>query len=353
MNISVKSDSVQSKRRRRHFAVMAGLAAVSLLLAAACMMAGAVRIPLSQIWAAVSGGAMEKEVWRVIVLETRMPMMLTSAMAGMALAVAGLLLQTCFDNPLAGPSILGISTGASLGVAVVMLAFGGTIGAGWGQYASSLAGALAGSAVVLTLLLAASRVVRSGVMILILGVLVGYFASSAISLLNFFATQEGVHSYVIWGLGNFSGSSLDRTLAFVLLTLPVVALSMLLVKPLDALLLGARYAESLGIGIAPLRMKLLVASGVLTALVTAFCGPIGFIGLVVPHIVRIALGTSGHSVLLPSTALGGAATGLLCALLSVLPGESGVIPVNAITPIIGVPVVVYIIIMRKRLHYFS
>lgn len=326
---------------------------VTLLLAAGCLVAGPVNIPFDQIWAALTGGEMERETWRVIVLETRLPMMITATVAGTALAVAGLLLQTCFDNPLAGPSILGISTGASLGVAIVMLAFGGSLGAGWSQYGSALVGALAGSAAVMALLLAFSRVVRSGVMILIIGVLVGYFASSAISLLNFFATQEGVHSYVIWGLGNFSGSSLGRTSAFALFTLPVVALSMLLIKPLNALLLGTRYAESLGINITALRMQLLLVSGALTAFVTAFCGPIGFIGLIVPHIARIALRTSNHTILLPATALCGAFTGLLCAFLSLLPSSGGIIPINAITPIIGVPVILYIIIGRKRLLYFS
>jgi len=325
----------------------------TLLLAAACLFVGSVDIPPGQVWAVLSGASPEREAWRVIVLETRLPMMLTAAVAGAALSVAGLLLQTCFDNPLAGPSILGISTGASLGVAVIMLAFGGTIGAGWGQYVSSMAGAAVGSAVVLAMLLAFSRFVRSGVMILIIGVLIGYFASSAIALLNFFATQEGVHSYVIWGLGNFSGSSLSRTGAFALITVPVIALSMLLIKPLNALLLGSRYAESLGININRLRTKLLMASGALTAFVTAFCGPIGFIGLIVPHLSRIFLHTSNHNVLLPSTALIGTFTGLLCAFISLLPGKGGLIPVNAITPIIGVPVIIYVILFRKRLYYFS
>ena len=338
-------------RRPKIIIALTGVATI--LLAAACLLTGSVNIPAHQVWAALTGGELERETWLVIVLETRLPMMITAAVAGAALSVAGLLLQTCFDNPLAGPSILGISTGASLGVALVMLAFGGTLGAGWGQYASSMAGAIAGSAAVLALLLAFARVVKSGVMILIIGVLVGYFASSAIALLNFFATQEGVHSYVIWGLGNFSGSSLGRTGAFALVTLPVIGLSMLLIKPLNALLLGARYAESLGIDINALRTRLLVISGALTAFVTAFCGPIGFIGLIVPHVARILLRTSNHNTLLPSTALFGSLTGLLCAFISLLPGQGGVIPVNAITPIIGVPVIIYVILFRKRLFYFS
>lgn len=342
-----------ASRRRHQAAIIWILAAVSLLLAAGCLIIGSVDIPADQIWAALTGGEIRRETWRVIIIETRLPMMITAAVAGAALSIAGLLLQTCFDNPLAGPSILGISTGASLGVAVVMLAGGSFLGAGWSQYAGSIAGALTGSAIVMLILLAFARVISSSVMILIIGVLVGYFASSAISLLNFFATQEGVHSYVIWGLGNFSGSSLGRTSVFTLLTLPVIALSMLFVKPLNALLLGARYAESLGIDIASLRRRLLIISGTLTAFITAFCGPIGFIGLIVPHIARIALRTSNHAILLPATALTGTAIGLLCAFISAIPKSGGLIPINAITPIIGVPVIIYVILFRKRLHYFS
>lgn len=345
-------DSIHGNRRRVTVTFWA-LALAAAALAAGCLAIGSVDIPLSQVWAALVGGEVERSTWRVIVVETRVPMVITAAIAGAALSVAGLMLQTCFDNPLAGPSILGISTGSSLGVALVMLAFGGSLAPGWSQYGSTLAGALLGAGAVMALLLAFARVVHSSVMILIIGVLVGYFASSAISLLNFFATQEGVHSFVIWGMGNFSGSSLDRSAVFAAVALPVILLSMLLIKPLNAMLLGRRYAESLGVDMAAVRRNLLIISGALTAFVTAFCGPIGFIGLIVPHIARIALDTSNHAVLLPATALAGTAVCLLCAFLSILPSNGGVIPVNAITPIIGVPVIVYVIIYRKRLHYFS
>lgn len=328
------------------------LVVCTVVLSIGCLMFGSVDIPAGDVWKSLIGGDVSREAWRTIVLHTRVPMVITAFVAGCALAVAGLLLQTCFDNPLAGPSILGVSTGASLGVAVVMLACAGMV-AGVGQYVGALVGALAGAAVVLSVLLLFARVVHSSTMLLIVGILVGYFASSAISLLNFFATQEGVHSFIIWGLGTFSGVSLDRAALFAAVTLPVVALSMLLVKPLNALLLGARYAESLGVDIKGVRVRLLMASGALTAFVTAFCGPIGFLGLIVPHVARIMLRTSNHSVLMPVTALTGGATALLCALISVLPAGVGVIPVNAITPVIGVPIVVYVIVCRKRLMYFN
>lgn len=323
------------------------------LLFVACLLFGSVDIPPSQVLNALTGDDVARESWRVIVTQARVPMAVTALLAGAALSVAGLLLQTCFDNPLAGPSILGVSTGSSLGVAVVMLAFGGSIASGWGGYASVLAGAIAGAGVILLVILAFSYVIHSTAMLLIVGIMVGYLASSAISLLNFFSTQEGVHSYVIWGLGNFSGVSPDRMPGFAIPVVLVLALSLLLVKPLNALLLGARYASNLGVNIRATRNNLLILSGVLTAIVTAYCGPIGFIGLVVPHVARLMTRTSNHAVLLPATMLAGAATGLLCVVVSVLPGSQGVIPVNAITPVIGVPVIIYILLNRKKLLYFN
>lgn len=216
----------------------------------------------------------------------------------MALAISGLLLQTTFDNPLAGPSVLGISTGSSVGVAIVMLACGGAIGSQIGSYAAVLSGAFAGAGIIILLLLLFSSMIKSSVMLLIIGIMISYLASSAISLLNFFSTQEGVHSFVIWGLGNFSGITLDRLPVFAISTLILTGLSFLLAKPLNALLLGTRYAENLGVNIQATRNRLLFISGSLTAVVTAFCGPIGFIGLVVPHISRLALRTANHTILL-------------------------------------------------------
>lgn len=333
--------------------VIGAMAAVAAVCAAGCLLAGSVDIPASEVWTALTGGDVAKTSWRVIVTETRVPMMLTAAMAGAALAVAGLLLQTCFNNPLAGPSILGISSGASLGVAVVVLAFGGMIAEGWGQYLNVMLGALAGAGAVLAMLMLMSKVVRSTAMLLIVGILVGYFASSGISLLNYYSSQESVYSFTIWGLGFFSGGSSGRASAFVAVGLPVVLLSMLYIKPLNAMLLGERYAGSLGVDMRRTRHALLALSGVLTAVTTAFCGPIGFLGLIVPHVSRMLLRTSNHVTLLPATALCGAATALLCAYVSVAAGGNGTVPINAITPVIGVPIVIYVILNRKKLHYFD
>ena len=314
---------------------------------------GSIDIPLSEVVNALIGEPVAKHTWETIVIENRLPMALTAVLAGAALAVSGLLLQTTFDNPLAGPSILGVSTGSSLGVAIVMLAMGGVVSESISSYLGILLGAIVGAAVVILVLLLFSSIVKSTAMLLIIGIMVGYLTSSAISLLNFFSTQEGVHSFVIWGMGNFTGVTLDRLPLFSILILVSLLLSFMLVKPLNALLLGARYAENLGVSIKATRNKLLLLSGILTAIVTAFCGPIGFLGLIVPHIARLALRSSNHTVLLPATALAGAVIALLCNLISVLPASWGVIPINAITPVIGVPIIIYIIVNRKKILYFN
>ncbi len=337
----------------RYRIVIVTLAIVMMVCAAGCLLFGSVDIPVSDVFWALTGGDVDKDSWRIIVLETRVPMIVTAMVAGMALSVAGLLLQTCFNNPLAGPSILGISTGASLGVAVVVLALGGMMSEDLGQYFNVMLGAIVGAGAVMAVLLVMSRLVHSTTMLLIVGILVGYFTSSAIALLNYYSTQESVFSYTIWGLGSFSGGSLERSVIFAVVTIPVVLLSMLMIKPLNAMLLGERYAETLGVNIRRTRQLLLAASGVLTAFVTAFCGPIGFLGLIVPHVSRMLLRTSNHVVLLPVTALTGAALALLCAFIAVGFGQGGIIPINAITPIIGVPIVVYVIINRKKLMYFD
>ena len=326
-------------------AILTGVAGV--------LLCGSVDIPAAEVIKVLTGGETAKESWRIIILETRVPMAVTAAMAGSALAVAGLLLQTCFNNPLAGPSILGISTGASLGVAVVVLFFGGMIGPGMGRYVSIMIGALLGALMVMMLLLLLSRVVGSALMLLIAGILVGYFSSSAISLLNYYSSADSVYSFTIWGLGSFGGGSSGRVAMFSSICLPLVVISMLFVKPLNAMLLGERYAASVGVDMRRVRLMLLLVTGLLTAVVTAFCGPIAFLGLIVPHMTRLLLRTSNHTSLLPATALCGAATALLCAWLSVGAATTGVIPINAITPVIGVPIVIYVIINRGRLLYFD
>ena len=220
-------------------------------------------------------------------------------------------------------------------------------------FLSVLAGAFVGAMAIMALILFFSTLIKSNVMLLITGIMIGYIASSAISLLNFFATAEGVQSYIIWGMGNFGGVSLQQMPAFASVTLLGLAGALMLIKPLNALLLGERYAENLGVNIRRVRNWLLIITGLLTAITTAFCGPVAFIGLAVPHVARMLLGTSNHQSLLPVTILSGSAIALLCNLLCVLPGEAGIIPLNAVTPIIGAPVIIYVIVSQRRSQHFN
>ena len=327
-----------------------------LVLVAGNLFFGSVSIPAEAIVRILTGGEVEKESWRFIVWEARVPQTLTALLCGAALAGSGLMLQTAFNNPLAGPSILGINSGASLGVAMVMLLGGGslaTAGITLSGFFSIVVGAFIGSMVVMGIILFFSTLIKSNVMLLITGIMIGYITSSAISLLNFFATAEGVHSYMIWGMGNFSGVSMEQMPYFATFTLAGLILAILLIKPLNALLLGNRYAENLGVNIKRTRNLLLIATGILTAVTTAFCGPVSFIGLAVPHMARLLLGTSNHNSLLPVTLLTGSAVALLCNLICILPGESGIIPLNAVTPVLGAPVIIYVIINQRRIQYFN
>ena len=341
---------------RRYLIAVIAMTVALVVLALACLVFGSVDIPVERIIDILSGRGSGNKAWDIIILQSRIPMIATAALAGAALSISGLLLQTTFNNPLAGPSILGVSSGAGLGVAIVILALGGSLGGilgeNLGSYMAILVGALLGAGVVLAVLIAFSAIVRSNTMLLIIGILVSYLTSSVVQLLNSVATEEGVHNYVAWGFGNFSGVSVAQMPVYAGIIILALIGAALMVKPLNALLLGTRYARNLGINVPMTRNILLLITGVLTAVVTAFCGPIGFIGLVVPHIARISLGTSNHARLVPATILAGADIALLCALASVC-NPHGIIPINAITPIIGVPIILYIIINRRRIQYFN
>lgn len=320
------------------------------LLLAANLLVGSVAIPAGEVLRILMGEDAGRESWHYIVWEARLPQALTALLAGSALAVCGLLLQTAFRNPLAGASVLGVNSGAGLGVAVVMLLLGGSItaaGFSFSGFFSILLGAFAGAMAVMALILFFSTLVRSHVMLLIIGLMVGYLVSSVVSLLNFLATAEGVQSYMVWGMGNFGGVSLRQLPAFASVVLLGLAGALLLIKPLNALLLGERYAENLGVRVRRVRHALLAVVGVLTAVTTAFCGPVLFIDLAVPHIARLLLGTANHRILLPATLLAGGAVALACNLVCLLPGEAGLIPLNAVTPLIGAPIVIYVIVSQR------
>ncbi len=327
------------------------LAVATASLFAMNLFLGTVGLPAGEVLRILAGRGSGHPGWEYIVLEARLPQAITATLCGASLAVSGLLLQTAFRNPLAGPSVFGINSGASLGVALVMLLLGGGITAGdlaLTGFLAVLAAAFLGAAAVMAILLLFANMVSDNVMLLIIGIMIGYISSSAISLLNFLATDEGVHSYAIWGLGNFGGVAMAQVPAFAGVTLLGLAGAMLLTKPLNAMLLGEQYAENLGVGTVRLRNRLLLVTGLLTAVTTAFCGPIAFIGLAVPHVARMLLATDDHRCLIPGTMLSGMAVALLCNLACHLPGEGGVIPLNAITPLFGAPVIIYIVLGSRR-----
>ena len=337
------------KANKNHICITMLVMAV-LALVAANLYWGAVSIPADEVTAILLGSDSSDSGWNFIVWESRVPQCITALLCGAALAVSGLILQTVFSNPLADSSILGISSGASLGVALVVLAGGGSIVTGQfvlSGFLSMVVGAFVGAMIVMLAVLFLSVLIRNSVMLLIAGIMIGYLTSSVISLLNFFATDEGVHSFVIWGLGSFGGVSSVQLPAFSVIMFSGLLAALFMVKPLNTLLLGPRYAENLGIRVRHVRSWLLVIVGFLTAVTTAFCGPIAFIGLAVPHVARMLLGTANHRFLLPVTLLTGCVVALLCNLLCLLPGERGVIPLNAVTPVLGVPVIIYVIIRQR------
>lgn len=330
---------------------MLALPAVALLLFfVANILFGSVDIPAGEVVKAIAGDESVNATWRLIVMQSRLPQAVVALFCGMALSAAGLMLQTLFNNPLAGPEVFGINSGAGLGVAVVMLLLQGSFSAGdmnVGGYLAVLAGAFIGALVIIGVILFLSLMLRGNIFLLIAGMALSYLTSSVISLLNYFSTAEGVHSYLIWGMGNFGGVSSEQLPLFVMLSTLALFASLLMMKPLNALLLGNAYAENLGVNTKFVRAMLLLLTGLLTALVTAYCGPISFIGLAVPHVARLLLRTNNHRLLLPVTLLVGACTALLCNLLCQLPGDGGLIPLSAVTPLLGAPVILYVVLRNR------
>ena len=315
------------------------------------LMTGSVSIPCSAVWRVLIGeDEGVSESWRFIILESRLPQMVTAMLSGACLATAGLMMQTVFRNPLAGPDVFGINGGAGLGVAMVMLLAGGSVTLGTlgvtGNVAI-LAAAFAGAMAVMAIILFSSTLVRDGVMLLVIGIMVGYLSSSVVTLLNYSATEQGIRSFMLWGMGSLDGVTPSLLPLYVTITLAALVLSLLMVKPLNLLSLGDNYARNLGLNTRRARNYALLLTGLLTAVVTAYCGPIAFIGLAVPHIARLLTVTDDMRRLLPITMLTGAVVTMACHLLCFVPGEAGLLPLNAVTPLIGAPVIIYVII-RKR-----
>ena len=321
------------------------------------LLLGTVKIPVGEVlgilFSPPTAGGDVASVFHNIIWSSRVPQALTALMAGAGLAVSGLQMQTVFRNPLAGPSVLGISNGASLGVALVVLMSGSLGGVALsrlgylGDVAMSIA-AIVGALAVMTLIVWVARRVESGVTLLIIGVMIGYLANAIIGVLKFFSNEEDIKAYVVWGLGSFARVSGDQMVLFVVLMAILLPLSMLLVKTMNLLMLGDAYARNLGLNIQQARTLVILSSGVLVAIVTAYCGPIMFIGLAVPHLARALFRTSDHRILMPATLLCGAALALLCNLIARMPGFEGALPVNSVTALVGAPVIAAVLFRRKE-----
>lgn len=317
---------------------------------------GSVHIPLRSVWNILWDIGDEPVVCRNIIWKSRMPQALTALVAGAGLSISGLQMQTVFRNPLAGPSVLGISSGASMGVAFVVLLSGAIGGVAlsrlglFGEIALTVA-AIVGSLSVMAVIVYVSQKVKGNVTLLIIGVMIGYVANAVIGVLKFFSVEEDIRAYVVWGLGSFSRVSGDKMIPFVCIMAVLIPLSFLLVKTLNLLLLGEGYARNLGLNIRRARFRVISCAGVLVAIVTAYCGPIVFLGLAVPHLCRGLFRTSDHRILMPASLFVGASMALLCSLIARMPGFEGALPVNSVTALVGAPVVVSILFNKRKSEF--
>ena len=334
--------------RTRYTILFISLMVVLLLLALLSLLLGSVAIPLADIKAYFLGGSFTDEVNLSIIQNFRMPKVVSALLAGSALAVSGLQMQTVFRNPLAGPYVLGISSGASLGVALVLMgssAFGLSF---WGSQVGTVVAALVGSLLVLMLILAVSIRVRDIMTLLILGMMFGTAVSAVTSLLQYFGSETSLKNFVIWTMGSLGGVGRQQLWLYAALVLLGLALAWAYVRPLNVLGIGDTYARSLGFNVKQTRFLIFLSTSLLAGTATAFNGPIAFVGLAVPHLARMVFRTSNHAILVPASALAGAATPLLCDIISHLPGSATVLPLNSVASLMGIPVVIYIVLKNKR-----
>jgi iron complex transport system permease protein len=320
---------------------------------AANLALGSVNIPLGDIITILLGGEPAKASWRTIVLDVRLSDAITAALAGAALAVSGLQMQTFFRNPLAGPFIIGVSSGASLGVAAVVLSGGVTLlaTAGLGGAVSITLAAGAGAALVMGLVMVIARYVHSNMTLLIVGVMIGYATGAVVSILMYFSQPEQINTYIRWGFGSFSAVHWSTMRVFAPVLVAGLVLAFLLSKSLNALLLGEAYAHSMGLQVQRARLWIILSTALLAGTVTAFCGPVGFIGLAVPHLCRGLFNSVDHRLLVPACALLGATIALMADIIAGMPGNMEMtLPLNAVTALIGAPVVVWVILRQRNAH---
>ncbi len=344
-------DTLQTKQTKTIIWII--LPAILLVFFLINISLGSVNIPLSNIIDVLLGKSIEKDAWANIILQFRLPKAMTAIMVGAGLSVSGLLMQTLFRNPLAGPFVLGITSGASLGVALLVLAatsFGGMltfIGTS-GNWMMVLAASFGAGLVLMLVLVAATRV-KNSMTLLIIGLMFGSATGAIVSILQFFSSKEQIQSYLIWTFGSVGGLTWQDIYIF----LPIICIgltgSFLLKKPLNALLLGEDYAKSMGVKIKSVRFLTIVITSILAGTITAFCGPIAFIGITVPHLCRMVFNTSNHNTLIIACILMGSIIMLFCDVVAQLPGSQFVLPINAVTSLLGAPIVVWIILRKKNI----
>lgn len=339
-------------KNRRLIIGIAGIIIIGIVLFILNLFVGSVTIPFKEIFKVLLENNTDNTL-NIIILNYRLPQALTALFAGAALAVAGLLMQTLFRNPLADPSMLGISSGASLGVGMVILLTGAISGVAvssfgwWSTIGVSLA-AFLGAVAVLFIMLTFSSKVKNMTTLIIIGLMIAYLAGSITDILKFFSLKEDIHAFVIWGMGSFSGVGNSKMTIFCISIVIGLIASLFLAKNLNILLLGEMYAENLGLNIKRNSVIIILISGYLTAIVTAYCGPIAFVGLAMPHIARFLFKSSDHRLLIPATMLIGIDMALFCNLIARLPGLDGNLPINAVTAFIGAPIVISVIMKSKK-----
>lgn len=340
-------------RNKLNIIIFIGIVLIGIILFFLNLFIGSVNIPFRDLIDVFFYTDAADTIMSTIVLNYRLPQAITALLAGAALAVAGLLMQTLFRNPLADPSILGISSGAGLGVAIVIL-LGGTIGGEalslrgfWSTIGVSFA-AFVGAILVLLIIMTFSSRLRNMTTLIIIGLMIAYLASSITDILKFFSMKEDIHAFVIWGMGSFSGVGTSKIVIFTISIFIGLVTSLFLSKNLNILLLGDIYAENLGLNIKRNSILIILVSGYLTAIVTAYCGPVAFIGLAVPHLARFMFKTNNHRILTSATMLIGMVLALFCNLIARLPGFDGNLPINAVTAFLGAPVVIAVIFRRSK-----
>lgn len=314
---------------------------------------GSVAIPIDEIIAVLLGNNSSKSSWNTIILHFRLPKAITAMLVGSGLSIAGLLMQTLFKNPLAGPFVLGISSGASLGVAILLLGsgiFGGVLETiAFSSWGLAIASSIGAGLVMLAVLVTATKV-RNTMSILIIGLMFGTVTSAIISVLTFFSNADKIQQFVFWGFGSLGNLSWNEILVFFTIYIIAILNLIYIIKPLNSLLIGENYAKSLGINIKKNRNIILLITSLLTGVITAFAGPIAFIGLAVPHITKLVFKTSDHKILLPAVAILGAIILLFCDIVAQLPTSEFTLPINAVTSLIGAPVVIWLLVRKKKIY---